>query len=1265
MGLGNLGSDLPNFDHYRTIRKIGRGGQGDVYLAHDPHLDIDVAIKVLHPEYREPEFVGRLMLEARIMVRLAAPNIVRVFNLNPKYPYLVMEYCGDGDLNQVVKSRRPLPLTRWVSLVRQICDALIVAHEHDDPVLHRDLKPGNVLFHKNVPKVADFGLAKVLSGATSGLTMSRGMMGTVGYSSPEQLKDASKVDHRTDLWAVGVILYELLTFRGPFEKPGDDDFVNTAIRVRTEPPADPPCELPAPLWSVILRALEKRPESRFGSARELARALDDALDAIPGADQMLLPDESVLGDVDRMATRVADSFSSGSLHDARGHLETMRKIAPEDSLVRYWERKLREVSQVEQDGSASQVTATEMADSRLNSIQGLLSRREYAEARRECGKILIDHPDDPSVHELLQRIGDEERVLGQTMDQARDESDRARADGEIARVVEIWRGMDERFPEHPDIRAELAVAESELKTIERRKAWAENDRKLQELVNAGRLSQAVELLDGYLTQHPEDSKAATMRGSIHDRLAEQTQIERLELLRSEAHDLRAKDRLERALALWKLILDEVPTDEEAHREAETLRIEIGDRKRQAAIDQASSRANERIEIGDLSGALRIWRETLTEFPGDAEVRGQVDGLEAKIAERKESAMLHELKEQLSSLESRLAGGRFGSVPGANESIPSAVKAARAGLSGNVERLAVAMESLTEAELAAETELAAAIQANRLEVRTAIDSASEMLGDAVEPNLLTAAESALDQSLGMASLVLCEVRPSHAAGDPVAALVEAGTGVQQAADRLVQERQEAIDQARTRASVLTEEAGQALEALRAIAVDAASEEPTVGGFTDRLTRLKEGATSSSDTRLDAVALEARELRDEIGAARATLLWRISAELRELLDRALGLLATGGTDRLRTLAQSVAATLESEEADAASMVGLRQELSAEVETSGKTQAAAQSRAKEHWSVALGEAEGLKETDLPGELQRKLKTVRESGESALATSRFDDVERHSTLLAGLVRRARLEKAWAAQREAVQTLEGPVDESGLTAGPSGSEARHLLGRIREALARGAAQDLAGLGREAREQGSKGPKRDERAGKFEVPELDAKVRRLNERDHPAALERFDREVDAYRKARADGDRSAIHVRATAVERSEAALLRPVAVWPRWVAVAAVVAVIAIVAVKLALPTPTVSSVTLVSPSGEVRVTSVSQDGNDVTDRVGAGTVTAAGVSWELDPGTYVVTTEHGAQVSFDAPRQDAIFVPGPSPDHSRELMRELDLEELIGSGEN
>lgn len=229
---GRSGSASPpaKIDRYLIRRRLGRGGQGDVYLAHDPNLEIDVAIKVLHPEYRTEEFIDRFKVEARTAVRLTAPNIVRVYDFNPEYPYLVMEFCGDGDLNHSLKSRRRRPLAEILDIIRQVCEALVAAHEHDPPILHRDIKPGNVLFQRNVPKVADFGLAKMLGGGT-GLTTTRGMMGTVRYCSPEQLRDPSRVDHRADLWSVGVVLYELLTWTRPFDKSGDG-YVNVALRVQ-------------------------------------------------------------------------------------------------------------------------------------------------------------------------------------------------------------------------------------------------------------------------------------------------------------------------------------------------------------------------------------------------------------------------------------------------------------------------------------------------------------------------------------------------------------------------------------------------------------------------------------------------------------------------------------------------------------------------------------------------------------------------------------------------------------------------------------------------------------------------------------------------------------------------------------------------------------------------------------------------------------------------------------------------------------------------
>jgi serine/threonine protein kinase len=395
---GRRGSaDLPEkINRYVVKRLLGKGGQGAVYHAYDPNLAIDVAVKVLHPDFRSEEFIDRIRAEARTAVRLTAPNVVRVYDFDEQYPYLVMEYCGDGDLNHYLKMRRRRSLAEIASITGQICDALIAAHEHDPPILHRDLKPGNVLFQKQTPKVADFGLAKMLGGGT-GLTTTRGVMGTVRYCSPEQLRDASKVDQRTDIWAAGVVLYELLTWMRPFDKPGDS-FVSVAVRVHTESPRQPPYEIPAPLMGVILRALEKDADKRYRSAREMRQALDEALRAIPGAADIMLPPEEVVDDRSQKAAQVASLLDAGRSQDAATIVQAIRRSDPDDSLGVYWQRRVKEVSQEGASSSPGQGVSGGAAEEpggiaqQLGSIQSLIQSRQYREARQRIGELILQAP---------------------------------------------------------------------------------------------------------------------------------------------------------------------------------------------------------------------------------------------------------------------------------------------------------------------------------------------------------------------------------------------------------------------------------------------------------------------------------------------------------------------------------------------------------------------------------------------------------------------------------------------------------------------------------------------------------------------------------------------------------------------------------------------------------------------------------------------------------------------------------------------------------
>ncbi len=340
---GGSGGDGPPrapevMGRYEIRRRIGWGGQGAVYLAYDPHLDIDVALKVLHAEVGSADFVERFKIEAQTMVRLTHPNIVRVYDYNPSHPYIVMEYCDGGDLTAILKRRERLSLAQICRIAREILAAMQVAHGLARPVLHRDLKPGNVLFHRGVAKIADFGLAKVL-GSDSSLTQTRSLMGTVRYTSPEQCTDPSRVDHRTDLWSVGVLLAELLSWERPFDRPGDG-FVNIAMRIGSEPPQAPSVALPEPLWAFIEHALEKVPGDRFASAAEMSSAFEDAARQVDPTLERLFPDESAIGEADRAAQQAAELFEQGRLDEARALVEGLSRSGGDGTLARYWQQKL-------------------------------------------------------------------------------------------------------------------------------------------------------------------------------------------------------------------------------------------------------------------------------------------------------------------------------------------------------------------------------------------------------------------------------------------------------------------------------------------------------------------------------------------------------------------------------------------------------------------------------------------------------------------------------------------------------------------------------------------------------------------------------------------------------------------------------------------------------------------------------------------------------------------------------------------------------------
>jgi eukaryotic-like serine/threonine-protein kinase len=275
---------------FRIQRLLGRGGMGIVYLAEHPIIGSKVAIKFLHESMcASPELVGRFYDEARAVNLIGHENIVGIYDLSvlaPSRYYIVMEYLDGSSLSAMLRAGRVAPHTA-IEILLQLADALRAAHGRG--VVHRDLKPENVFLLKrhgrdHFVKLVDFGIAKLADRQSGARTAAGMIVGTPEYMAPEQCENA-RVDRRTDVYALGVMAYEIATGRLPFTGQGIPQILLAQLRERPAPPRQVDPSVPPALERIILKALSKKPEERFQDMAELASELERARRemAAPGA----------------------------------------------------------------------------------------------------------------------------------------------------------------------------------------------------------------------------------------------------------------------------------------------------------------------------------------------------------------------------------------------------------------------------------------------------------------------------------------------------------------------------------------------------------------------------------------------------------------------------------------------------------------------------------------------------------------------------------------------------------------------------------------------------------------------------------------------------------------------------------------------------------------------------------------------------------------------------------------------------------------------
>jgi serine/threonine-protein kinase len=259
----------------RLVKKIGEGGFGAVYKAHHLALNIPVAVKVLvsrRPGGDAP-VEERFLREARIVARLKHPNIVGVLNVGSEdgIHFIVMDFVEGCSLQVLLKEKGRLPVPSAVVVFSQICQGLHYAHEQG--VMHRDIKPGNILIETSgVPKIADFGFAKFADDDLS-LTVSGAVMGTPYYLSPEQARDAKNVDRRSDIYSLGCTLYHVVCGRVPFQ---GETVAQVLLAHQQAPVPDPhsvDSAIPRDLAQIIMKMMAKKPADRFESAGAVHKQL--------------------------------------------------------------------------------------------------------------------------------------------------------------------------------------------------------------------------------------------------------------------------------------------------------------------------------------------------------------------------------------------------------------------------------------------------------------------------------------------------------------------------------------------------------------------------------------------------------------------------------------------------------------------------------------------------------------------------------------------------------------------------------------------------------------------------------------------------------------------------------------------------------------------------------------------------------------------------------------------------------------------------------
>ncbi|HXE90110.1 MAG TPA: protein kinase [Terriglobales bacterium] len=637
---------------YEVLEVLGKGGMGVVYKAMDPMIDRTVAIKMMTGGFAEnPDLLKRFYREARATAMLQHPNIVIVYDLGEHEgnPYLVMEFLEGEALDKVIASRREVSLVQKLDYIIQALNGLSYAHQKG--IVHRDIKPGNlIILRDGAVKIVDFGIARM---GDASLTRTGQVVGTITYMSPEQI-NAQVVDGRTDVFSCGVMLYELLTFKLPFD---GKDTASTLLKIIHEPP--PPLKnylpvYPPELEECLHRALAKDREERYATAEDFAFDLSRVQESLKKQmvseyvnkakeslersefskakellQQVLRVDtqHSVARELmHEVQTRMQRQARGEQIKQLRAHAEDALQQKQFDDAISYLEQAITlDKANTELRNLRDEIQA---ARDRKKKVDEALARAEAAQhdgdleaAARALQEVLAADPDNTQAKALHAAVSKElqEKSRQKQVQGYLEEARKAISGRKFTSAFEVLTKAEQIDPASPEVHALKNLASSGREQEQRRRDLEKLSTEIQDLLNREQYAQASEQANAALQKFPSDPALLKLK-ALADKQKETADRKKfVDEQVAEANKLVAAGKQAEALAVLEKAVQKAPGERRLQSLLAVVRDSAEREKAEQRKNEFIAEARKAIGKKDYAAAVKILEEAQDEVEGSAEI----------------------------------------------------------------------------------------------------------------------------------------------------------------------------------------------------------------------------------------------------------------------------------------------------------------------------------------------------------------------------------------------------------------------------------------------------------------------------------------------------------------------------------------------------------------------------------------------------------------------------------------------------------------------